>query len=58
MTHYIADHLHIEALPLIPEIATGHTLDQPTHHLEEFHTNLLHALPNHEAKCIPLGTPE
>ena len=58
MTHNIADHLHMKALLLTPEIATGHTLDQPTHPLEEFHTDLPHAPANHDAKHIPLATPE
>ena len=58
MTHHITDHLHIGALLLTQEIAAGHTLIQPTHPLEEFHTDLLHTAANHEAKCIPLGTAE
>ena len=58
MTHYTADYLHIEALPLTPEIAAGHTLDQQTHRLEEIHTDLLHTSTNHETKCISLGIQE
>ena len=58
MTHHITDHLHTEALPLTPEIAADHTLDQPTHPLEEVHTDLLHTPADHKAKHISLGTPE
>ena len=58
MTHHITDHLHIEALVLTPEITVCHALIQPTHPLEEIHTDLLHAPANHKAKCISLGNPE
>ena len=58
VTCHIADHLHIEALPLTPEITAGDTLNQPTHPLEDFHINPLHAPANNKAKCIPLETPE
>ena len=58
MTCHTADHLHTEALLLAPEIIVGNTLIQPTHPLEEIHTNLFHAPADHEAKHISLGIPK
>ena len=52
MIHHIADHLHIEAILLTPEIVVGHTLDQPTHPLEKICTDLLHIPADHKAKCM------
>ena len=52
MTHHIADHLHIEALPLTLQITAGHALDQPKHPPEKVCTNPLLTPTDHEAKHI------
>ena len=58
MTLHIADHLHIEALQLPPEIAADHSLNQPTNPPRKPHTNLCHIPADHKTKHIPIGTLE
>ena len=59
VTHHITDHLHIEALPLTPEITVGHTLNPTyTSSRKRFTTNLLHVPADHKAKHISHITPE
>ena len=58
VTHHITDLLHIEALPLTPEITTDHTLNQLSHPQEKVCINPLLIPGNHEAYCISLGTSE
>ena len=54
MTFHIADHLHIEAFQLTPEIAADHALDQPTNPPRKPLTALCHIPANH----TPKGTQE
>ena len=58
MTLHIADHQHIEALQLTPEIAADHTLNQPTNLPRKLHVTLHHIPADHKAKHIPKGTQE
>ena len=58
MTLHTADHLHIEALQLTPEITADHTLDQPTNPPRKPLTDLHHIPADHKTKHRPKRTQE
>ena len=53
VTLLIADHLHIEALQLTPEITADHTHNQPTNPPRKPRTALCHIQADHNVKHIP-----
>ena len=58
MTLHITDHPYIEALQLTPEIAAGHTLDQPANPPRKPHTTPRHIPTGHKGKHIQKETQE
>ena len=55
MTLHIAEHLHIEALHLPPEITADHALNQPTNPPRKPYTVLHHIPADHKVKHVQKG---